>query len=143
MQEDIIRFTLEDMEIHVGSQARQHDAGVLRACPQYIDEGLVQHLTFVCERIQNGSLALKALSLLSRTISRLPVPPTAERATTATGVRVPTTQTYLGAIHACCGDVPHIPVLPCSNCCIVQMHRSILLPHSLHTYWPIVVPHIL
>ena len=102
MQEELIQFTLEDVEIVIGHSARVHDSGVTKACPQYIDEGLVQQVILICERIQNGSLALKALSILSRTISRLPVPPNVQRRTTDTGVRLPTPQTYLAAIHACC-----------------------------------------
>lgn len=125
VQEDLIRFPLEDIELHVGNTARRHDAGVMRACPQYIDEGLVQRLLVVCERIQNAPLALKTLSLLSRTLGRLPVPPNIPRATTSSGVRVPSTLTYLGAIHACCGTFPgariirHVPLQGTLVLCLV------------------------
>ena len=44
MQEELIQFTLEDVEIVIGHSARVHDSGVTKACPQYIDEGLVQQV---------------------------------------------------------------------------------------------------
>jgi hypothetical protein len=130
MQGDIIRHALEDIEIIRQASHNDRDAGVYRACPQHIDEGLVQCVAQVCERIQNGTLALKALSLLSRSISRMPVPsPVPGRHTTATGVRVPTTSTYLGAIYACCGVRLHLPtnvhILTCPStvfsCADVQL----------------------
>lgn len=106
VQEETLSYVVEDLEAHVNKHAGQHDAGAFKAPVQFVDEGLVQNLIVLCDRIQNSGIALKLLILLERTLKRLPAPPAdVARSTTASGTRAPMTTTYLAAIHACCGEL--------------------------------------